>query len=75
MTSETESAGKAQIGHVLTIEVAEYSILAITEQNRITEAPIECAMEIATATKKYPEIRLPMGIHSGPQGTRHRLIR
>ena len=55
MTSETESVGKAQIGHVLTIEVVEYSTLLITEQNRITEAPIECAMEIATATKSIPK--------------------
>jgi TolB-like protein/Tfp pilus assembly protein PilF len=31
-----------------------------------TEAPIECAMEISTAIKSHPEIRLRMGIHSGP---------
>ena len=30
------------------------------------EAPIECATEIATALKDHPEIRLRMGIHSGP---------
>ena len=30
------------------------------------EAPIECAMEIAAAMKSSPEIRLRMGIHSGP---------
>jgi adenylate cyclase len=30
------------------------------------EAPIECAMEIASALKNHPEIRLRMGIHSGP---------
>ena len=30
------------------------------------EAPIECAMEIAAAIKNHPEIRLRMGIHSGP---------
>src|SRR5207248_9176093 len=30
------------------------------------EAPIECAMEIAAAVKSSPEIRLRMGIHSGP---------
>ena len=30
------------------------------------EAPIECAMQISTALKDYPEIRLRMGIHSGP---------
>lgn len=30
------------------------------------EAPIECAMEIRAAIKNQPEIRLRMGIHSGP---------
>jgi TolB-like protein/Flp pilus assembly protein TadD len=29
-------------------------------------APIECAMEIATAMKSHPGTRLRMGIHSGP---------
>jgi TolB-like protein/Flp pilus assembly protein TadD/class 3 adenylate cyclase len=30
------------------------------------QAPIECAMEIATAMKNHADIRLRMGIHSGP---------
>src|SRR5213592_2326363 len=30
------------------------------------QAPIECGMEIAAALKSHPEIRLRMGIHSGP---------
>ena len=30
------------------------------------EAAVECAMEISSALKGYPEIRLRMGIHSGP---------
>jgi len=30
------------------------------------QAPLECAMEIAAALKSHPEIRLRMGIHSGP---------
>lgn len=30
------------------------------------QAPLGCAMEIARAMKGYPEIRLRMGIHSGP---------
>ena len=30
------------------------------------EAPIVCAMEISAAIKNHPEIRLRMGIHSGP---------
>jgi len=31
-----------------------------------TEAPVLCAEEIAKALKSYPEIRVRMGIHSGP---------
>src|SRR5437016_4472439 len=30
------------------------------------ETPAQCALEIAHAVKKYPKLRLRMGIHSGP---------
>jgi TolB-like protein/class 3 adenylate cyclase/Tfp pilus assembly protein PilF len=30
------------------------------------EAPVECGLEISRALKKYPELQLRMGIHSGP---------
>jgi len=30
------------------------------------EEPMHCAMEIAKALKSYPQIRLRMGVHSGP---------
>ena len=30
------------------------------------EAPVRCAMEISKALKNYPELRVRMGIHSGP---------
>ncbi|HEX8280439.1 MAG TPA: adenylate/guanylate cyclase domain-containing protein, partial [Chthoniobacterales bacterium] len=30
------------------------------------EAPIECAMQISAGLKSHPEIRVRMGIHSGP---------
>ena len=30
------------------------------------EAPAECALEIATALKSHPEIKVRMGVHSGP---------
>jgi adenylate cyclase len=30
------------------------------------EEPVHCAMEIAKALKSYPQIRIRMGIHSGP---------
>jgi class 3 adenylate cyclase len=30
------------------------------------EAPVECALEISRALKSHPELRLRMGVHSGP---------
>ena len=30
------------------------------------EAPVACAMEISKALKKHPDLRVRMGIHSGP---------
>ena len=30
------------------------------------QAPLECATQIASALKSHPDIRLRMGIHSGP---------
>ncbi len=31
-----------------------------------SEAPVECALEISRALKEHPELRVRMGIHSGP---------
>jgi TolB-like protein len=108
MAPEAESDQKLEIGHVLTMDVVEYSTLLITEQTRLMaeltsvaknterfrradaegklvriptgdgmalvffddpQAPVECAIEIAVALKSHPEIRLRMGIHSGPVNT------
>ncbi len=30
------------------------------------EAPVQCALEISKALKSHPELRVRMGIHSGP---------
>jgi len=30
------------------------------------EAPVDCALEISRALKDHPELRLRMGVHSGP---------
>src|SRR4051795_10291269 len=30
------------------------------------EAPVLCALEISKALKSYPELKIRMGIHSGP---------
>jgi TolB-like protein/Flp pilus assembly protein TadD len=31
-----------------------------------SEAPVQCALEISQALRSYPELRVRMGIHSGP---------
>ena len=33
---------------------------------RSPEAPVQCAVEISRALRNYPQLRLRMGIHSGP---------
>jgi TolB-like protein/class 3 adenylate cyclase/Tfp pilus assembly protein PilF len=30
------------------------------------EAPVECALEVSRAVKEHPELKLRMGVHSGP---------
>jgi class 3 adenylate cyclase len=96
---------KFEIGHVLFVDIVEYSKLLIneqserirqlkeivrgTEQVRLAEterklvrlptgdgvalvfrnsleAPVQCALEISEALKTHPELRVRMGIHSGP---------
>ncbi len=96
---------KAEIGHVLLIDIVGYSKLLINEQSELLqdlkeivrntdqfriaeaagtlirlptgdgmalvfrdnpEAPAQCALEISQASKIYPQLRLRMGIHSGP---------
>src|SRR5438445_9478710 len=55
---ETESAGKL-------IRLPTGDGMALVFRTH-TEAPVECAMEIAQALKSHPAIQLRMGIHSGP---------
>lgn len=96
---------KLELGHVLFIDIVDYSKLLITEQSeqirklreivRATEqfrnaeaagkllrlptgdggalvfrtspeAPVLCALEISKDLKAHPELRVRMGIHSGP---------
>src|SRR5438874_2999033 len=105
MLSEQSSDVKFDIGHILFIDIVDYSKLLIneqseqletlkkivrgTEQFRIAEAegkllrlptgdggalvfrhspegPVLCAIEITRALKDHPELRVRMGIHSGP---------
>src|SRR5919201_1520061 len=35
------------------------------------EAPVQCAVEIAKQLKQYPQLKLRMGIHSGPVNEVH----
>jgi class 3 adenylate cyclase len=53
-----EAAGKL-------IKIATGDGMALVFYNR-PEAPVECALQISRALKEYPELRLRMGVHSGP---------
>jgi TolB-like protein/class 3 adenylate cyclase/Tfp pilus assembly protein PilF len=53
-----EAAGKL-------IKIATGDGMALVFYNRL-EAPVECALQISRALKQYPELRLRMGVHSGP---------
>src|SRR5437667_8935132 len=105
MSAEQVSNLKFEIGHVLFIDIVDYSkgliseqseslqklkeVVRATEQFRIAEAegkllrlptgdggalvfrtnpeaPVLCALEISKALKNHPELRVRMGIHSGP---------
>ncbi len=105
MSSEVKPEIRLEIGHVLFIDIVNYSKLLITEQSeqmqrlreivrgteqfRLAEAegkllrlptgdggalvfrtspdaPVLCALELSKALKSHPEIRVRMGIHSGP---------
>src|SRR5436305_4778147 len=55
---EAEAAGKL-------IRLATGDGMALVFSNS-AEAPVECALEISKALQSYPQIRLRMGVHSGP---------
>ena len=55
---EAEAAGK-----LIRIPVGDGMALVFFNS---AEAPVECALEISKALKRYPEIQLRMGVHSGP---------
>src|SRR5689334_15469250 len=105
MSAEAKKEIQLEIGHVLFIDIVNYSKLLITEQSeqiqklkeivrgteqvRVAEAegkllrlptgdggalvfrtsleaPVSCAIEISKAVKSQPELKIRMGIHSGP---------
>src|SRR5713226_8158235 len=55
---EAEAAGKL-------IRLSTGDGMALVFSNS-PEAPVECALEISRALKERPELRLRMGVHSGP---------
>jgi len=60
----TEQFRKAEANHRL-ITIPTGDGMALVFYNT-PEAPVECALEVGRAVKEYPELRLRMGVHSGP---------
>jgi TolB-like protein/class 3 adenylate cyclase len=60
----TEQFRKADANHRL-ITIPTGDGMALVFYNT-PEAPVECALEISCAVKEHPELRLRMGVHSGP---------
>src|SRR4026207_1236366 len=60
----TEQFRKADANHRL-ITLPTGDGMALVFYNT-PEAPVECALEISRALKEHPELRLRMGVHSGP---------
>jgi len=60
-TDEFQAAETA--GRLITIPTGDGVTLVFYHS---PEAPVECALEISRALKKYPELQLRMGVHSGP---------
>jgi TolB-like protein/class 3 adenylate cyclase/Tfp pilus assembly protein PilF len=60
-TDEFQAAETA--GRLITIPTGDGITLVFYHS---PEAPVECALEMSRALKKYPELQLRMGIHSGP---------
>ena len=60
----TEQFRKAEANHRL-ITIPTGDGMALVFYNT-PEAPVECALEISRAVKEHPELKLRMGVHSGP---------
>src|SRR4051794_10893895 len=60
----TDQFKKAEANHRL-ITVPTGDGMALVFYNT-PEAPVECALEISAEAKEHPELKLRMGIHSGP---------
>jgi len=60
----TEQFRKAEANHRL-ITIPTGDGMALVFYNA-PEAPVECALEISRAAREHPELKLRMGVHSGP---------
>jgi TolB-like protein/class 3 adenylate cyclase/Tfp pilus assembly protein PilF len=60
----TEQFCKAETNHRL-ITIPTGDGMALVFYNS-PEAPVECALEISRAAREHPDLRLRMGVHSGP---------
>ena len=57
------SAALKQKGKLLRLPTGDGGALVFRNNS---EAPVLCAMEISRELKNHPEVRVRMGIHSGP---------
>src|SRR5256886_1799196 len=60
----TEQFRKAEASHRL-ITIPTGDGMALVFYNA-PEAPVDCALEISRAAREHPELKLRMGVHSGP---------
>jgi len=60
----TEQFRKAEASHRL-ITIPTGDGMALVFYNA-PEAPVECSLEISRAARAHPELKLRMGVHSGP---------
>ena len=60
----TDQFRKAEANHRL-ITIPTGDGMALVFYNT-PEAPVECALEISRAAREHPELKLRMGVHSGP---------
>jgi TolB-like protein/class 3 adenylate cyclase len=60
----TEQFRKAEASHRL-ITIPTGDGMALVFYNS-PEAPVECALEISRTAREHPELKLRMGVHSGP---------
>src|SRR5438552_11859991 len=60
-TEQVRSAKEA--GKLIRLPVGDGMALVFSDS---PEAPMRCAIEISRTLKEYPQMKLRMGIHSGP---------